>query len=98
MHGRGCPGTRSEIARSTGTLLIPIWMSPRRGDGYQVLHAAGMAPVDGIRRALKALRRFAEWRGTELPATDGHASACDRFGPAEGSERGALATSSRRNC
>jgi acetate---CoA ligase (ADP-forming) len=60
-----------EIARSTGTLLIPIWMSPRRGDGYQVLHAAGMAPVDGIRRAVKALRRFAEWRGTELPATTG---------------------------
>ena len=37
-----------EIARSTGTLLIPVWMSPRRGDGYQVLLAAGMAPMDGV--------------------------------------------------
>src|SRR6266436_3535338 len=54
-----------EIARSTRTLLIPVWMSPRRGGGYQVLRAAGMAPVDGVRRAVKALRRFAEWRGTE---------------------------------
>ena len=51
-----------EIARSTGTLLIPVWMSPRRGGGYQVLHAAGLAPMDGIYRAVQALRRFAEWR------------------------------------
>ena len=69
-----------EIARSTGTLLIPVWMSPRRGGGYQVLHAAGLAPLDGVRRAVKALRRFAEWRdsglapvgaGTREPAGDG---------------------------
>ena len=53
-----------EIARSTGTLLIPVWMSPRRGGGYQVLHDAGLTPVDGVHRAVKALRRFAEWRGT----------------------------------
>ena len=51
-----------EIARSTGTLLIPVWMSPRRGGGYQVLHAAGLTPLDGVYRAVKALRRFAEWR------------------------------------
>jgi acetate---CoA ligase (ADP-forming) len=69
-----------EIARSTGTLLIPVWMSPRRGGGYQVLHAAGLAPLDGVRRAVKALRRFAEWRdsalapvgtGTREPVGDG---------------------------
>ena len=59
-----------EIAQSTGTLLIPVWMSPRRGGGYQVLHAAGLAPLDGVRRAVQALRRFAEWRGT-VPAPDG---------------------------
>jgi acyl-CoA synthetase (NDP forming) len=51
-----------EIARSTGTLLIPIWMSPRRGGGYQVLQAAGLTPIDGVDRAVQALRRFAEWR------------------------------------
>jgi len=51
-----------EIARATGTLLIPVWMSPRRGGGYQVLDAAGLAPMDGVYRAVQALRRFAEWR------------------------------------
>jgi acetate---CoA ligase (ADP-forming) len=55
-----------EIARSTGTLLIPIWMSPRRGGGYQVLQAAGLTPLDGVYRAVRALRRFAEWRDSAL--------------------------------
>src|SRR5690348_5347685 len=77
-----------EIAQATGTLLIPVWMSPRRGDGYQVLLAAGMAPVDGVRRAVKALRRFAEWRGTELPATTGTpAPVIDSAQPRAASER-----------
>ena len=57
-----------EIAESTGTLLIPVWMSPRRGGGYQVLHAAGLAPMDGVYRAVHALRRFAEWRASGLAA------------------------------
>src|SRR5260370_36851976 len=56
-----------EIARSTGTLLIPVWMSPRRGGGDQVLHAAGLAPMDGVYRAVQALRRFAEARGARRP-------------------------------
>src|SRR3984957_11135036 len=62
------------IARATGTLLIPVWMSPRRGGGYQVLDAAGLAPMDGVHQAVRALRRFAEWQGggahgaTALPA------------------------------
>jgi acetate---CoA ligase (ADP-forming) len=70
-----------EIARSTGTLLIPVWMSPRRGGGYQVLHAAGLAPFDGVHRAVRALRRFAEWRasaaaeGTGVPEQDTEAAA-----------------------
>ncbi|HEX4657237.1 MAG TPA: acetate--CoA ligase family protein [Streptosporangiaceae bacterium] len=55
-----------EIARSAGTLLIPVWMSPRRGGGYQVLHNAGLAPFDGVQRAVKALRRFAGWRDSVL--------------------------------
>src|SRR5487761_1555156 len=72
-----------EIARSAGTLLIPVWMSPRRGGGYQVLHDAGLAPFDGVQRAVKALARFAGWRdsvlgpaGTNAPAqvTDGAAA------------------------
>jgi acyl-CoA synthetase (NDP forming) len=72
-----------EIARSAGPLLIPVWMSPRRGGGYQVLHDAGLAPFDGVQRAVKALARFAGWRdsvlgpaGTNAPAqvTDGAAA------------------------
>ena len=58
-----------EIARATGTLLIPVWMSPRRGGGYQVLHDAGLAPIDGLYRAVKALRRFAEWRDSAAAAS-----------------------------
>ena len=61
-----------EIAQATGTLLIPVWMSPRRGGGYQVLDAAGLAPMDGVYRAVQALRRFAEWQGSSLaPAASG---------------------------
>jgi acetate---CoA ligase (ADP-forming) len=69
-----------DIARSTGTLLIPVWMSPRRGGGYQVLQAAGLTPIDGVYRAVKALRRFAEWRDSALDsALD--AGAADVPGP-----------------
>jgi acetate---CoA ligase (ADP-forming) len=73
-----------EIARSTQTLLIPVWMSPRRGGGYQVLHAAGLAPIDGVHRAVKALRRFAEWRDAALaPSGTGMPEpAAERAGPA----------------
>ena len=75
-----------EIARSTGTLLIPVWMSPRRGGGYQVLLAAGLAPMDGVYRAVQALRRFAEWRA---PAGTGPP------GPGAETPGPALATSER---
>jgi acyl-CoA synthetase (NDP forming) len=78
-----------EIARSTGTLLIPVWMSPRRGGGYQVLRAAGLAPIDGVHRAVKALRRFAEWRASALAATGTPAPepSADKAGPTATSER-----------
>jgi acyl-CoA synthetase (NDP forming) len=81
-----------EIARSTGTLLIPVWMSPRRGDGYQVLHAAGMTPMDSVRRAVKALQRFAEWRGNgpAPPATGRPAPVIDAAGPAPATSERAL--------
>ncbi len=50
-----------EIARRTGTLLVPVWMSPRRGGGYEALRANGMAPFDGVHRAVRALQRFVRW-------------------------------------
>jgi acetate---CoA ligase (ADP-forming) len=78
-----------EIAQSTGTLLIPVWTSPRRGGGYQVLDAAGLAPMDGVYRAVQALRRFAEWRGSGLaPAGSGAPDgAVETPGPSATSER-----------
>lgn len=61
-----------DIAGRAGVMLIPVWMSPRRGGGYDVLRAAGHAPFDGVQRAVTALRRFATWRdqalSTGLPA------------------------------
>jgi acyl-CoA synthetase (NDP forming) len=50
-----------EIARRNDTLLVPVWMSPRRGGGYQVFDQAGFAPFDGLRRAVAALRRVTDW-------------------------------------
>jgi acyl-CoA synthetase (NDP forming) len=81
-----------EIARSTGTLLIPVWMSPRRGGGYQVLTAAGFAPIDGVHRAVKALRRFAEWRDSArvLPGTGTREQGGDGAHPATATSERAL--------
>jgi acyl-CoA synthetase (NDP forming) len=77
-----------EIAQSTGTLLIPVWTSPRRGGGYQVLEAAGLAPMDGVYRAVQALRRFAEWRA---PAGSGTADpSVETPGPASATSERAL--------
>jgi acetate---CoA ligase (ADP-forming) len=81
-----------EIAQSTGTLLIPVWMSPRRGGGYQVLQTAGLTPIDGVHRAVKALRRFAEWRDGALgPGGAGTPEpVAERAGPAPATSERAL--------
>jgi acetate---CoA ligase (ADP-forming) len=59
-----------EIARRHGKLLIPVWMSPRRGGGYAVLSDAGFAPFDGLRRAVTALRRVCDWAGLAVAGTE----------------------------
>jgi acyl-CoA synthetase (NDP forming) len=82
-----------EIARSTGTLLIPVWMSPRRGGGYQVLHDAGLTPVDGVHQAVRALRRFAEWRGV---VPDGEPDVAEPGPAAATSERALTYDQSKR--
>ena len=88
-----------EIARSTGTLLIPVWMSPRRGGGYQVLHAAGLTPIDGVHRAVQALRRFAEWRGSAVAAdeTAVREPGTGEAGPAAASTQHALTYDQSKN-
>jgi len=52
-----------EITRESGKLLLPVWMSPRRGGGYNLLEEAGLAPFGSVRSLVAALSRFAEWRG-----------------------------------
>jgi len=59
-----------DIAQRTGTLLIPVWMSPRRGGGFQLLEQGGLAPFDGLMRAVTALRRFATWRDLTYPVAN----------------------------
>jgi acetate---CoA ligase (ADP-forming) len=49
------------IAGPRGTTLIPVWMSPKHGGGYDVLAAAGFAPFDGLKRAVNALARGVAW-------------------------------------
>jgi acyl-CoA synthetase (NDP forming) len=49
------------IAGPRGTVLIPVWMSPKHGGGYDVLAAAGFAPFDGLKRAVTALARVVAW-------------------------------------
>jgi acyl-CoA synthetase (NDP forming) len=60
------------IARPRGTILIPVWMSPKHGGGYDVLAAAGFAPFDGLKRAVTALARVVGWARTRdsAPAED----------------------------
>ncbi|MER5527336.1 acetate--CoA ligase family protein [Streptomyces sp. NPDC002677] len=57
-----------EIAAGHDTLLIPVWMSPKHGGGYDVLSDAGFAPYDGLNRAVTALTRVVEWAKVSLPA------------------------------
>jgi acyl-CoA synthetase (NDP forming) len=57
-------------------------MSPRRGGGYQVLLAAGLAPMDGVYRAVQALRRFAEWRAPAGTGPPGPGAETPGPGPA----------------
>jgi acyl-CoA synthetase (NDP forming) len=56
------------IARDTDTVLIPVWMSPRRGQGFELLDQSGLAPFAGVGQAVTALRRFAEWRNVVVPS------------------------------
>ncbi|MFF2299277.1 acetate--CoA ligase family protein [Arthrobacter sp. NPDC058127] len=58
-----------EICAATGTLLVPVWMSPRRGAGYELLEKAGTAPFASSRSAVLALARLSQWRRLAAPRT-----------------------------
>jgi acyl-CoA synthetase (NDP forming) len=85
-----------DIAARTGVMLVPVWMSPRRGGGYDVLRAAGQAPFDGVYRAVTALRRFATWRDrTSNAPSPGHTPSDTGSEVALGAEAHPIATSER---
>jgi acetate---CoA ligase (ADP-forming) len=56
-----------EIASRRGALLVPVWMSPKHGGGYDVLCAAGLVPYDGLQRAVAALTRVVDWARLRSP-------------------------------
>ena len=41
--------------------ILPVWMSDRLGDGYQAFVDAGMAPARSVGKAVKAMRRWADY-------------------------------------
>lgn len=43
------------------TPIVPIWMTPRRGEAYGVLVEAGFAPPLSVGKAVAAIRRWVDW-------------------------------------
>jgi acyl-CoA synthetase (NDP forming) len=74
-----------EIAKRNETLLVPVWMSPRRGGGYEVLERAGYAPFDGLSRAVSALSRVVRWQRRKVSG-DWAARAAATVAPAAADE------------
>jgi acyl-CoA synthetase (NDP forming) len=67
-----------EICTASDTLLVPVWMSPRRGDGYALLEEAGLAPFTSASSAVTAMRRLVQWRAG---AAEPEVHAADDVGP-----------------
>lgn len=49
-----------EAQGKTETPIFPVWMSDRRGPGFQELVKGGLAPIGSVKRGTKALRRWIE--------------------------------------
>lgn len=47
--------------RNVDSLIVPIWMSDRLGEGYRLLVEAGFAPPRSVGKAIAAIRRWTEW-------------------------------------
>ena len=50
-----------EVTASSDALLVPVWISPRRGGGFQVLVRAGLVPFPSVTSAVRAVKRIADW-------------------------------------
>jgi len=72
-----------EVGRGTGVVIVPVWMSRRLGEGFQVLDAAGRMPFFSLTDAVGALKKVlpqrsespAEPLGHAVPASTSRASA-----------------------
>ena len=58
-----------EIQQQVDIPLVPIWMSERTGEGYDVFAAAGVTPLKSLRNMGKAVRRWLDY-GKWLAAHD----------------------------
>ncbi|MEW2353337.1 acetate--CoA ligase family protein [Spirillospora sp. NPDC029432] len=55
----------AEVQSRTGTPLLPVWMSDRRGPGWQILADAGFCSPRSLTKAVSAVRHWADhgrWR------------------------------------
>lgn len=53
------------VQQETTVPILPVWMSDRAGEGYQLLVDAGLVPVRSLGKAVKALARwraYGQWR------------------------------------
>lgn len=47
--------------KQSPSLIVPIWMSDRLGEGYRMLVAGGFAPPRSVGKGIAAIRRWAAW-------------------------------------
>lgn len=47
--------------KQSPSLIVPIWMSDRLGEGYRMLVAGGFAPPRSVGKGIAAVRRWAAW-------------------------------------
>jgi acyl-CoA synthetase (NDP forming) len=79
-----------EILKGTDVLLVPVWMSPRHGGGFQVMVEAQMVPFASVADAVRALGRIARWAGP-APARRAPAESPANASPADGAAPNQLA-------
>lgn len=49
------------VQKECASLILPIWMSDRLGEGYKLLVEQGFAPPRSINKAIKAVSRWITW-------------------------------------
>ncbi len=60
-------GLTVEAQKATDTPMVPIWMSDRLGEGFQIFNRAGITPFRSLRNMGKAVRRwvdYGKWRSS----------------------------------